>query len=209
MAGSNMCNLYRLQQSGSQLADVFREITSQTTIPAGNAGEEVYPGYPGLVLIGGTFRQMVWGFPLTLTGAKGQKLKPKPVNNARTDKLATPFWSASFSARRCLVPASCWAEAEGQRGAMTRTWLAPEGEEIFAFAGLWRPSAEWGDTYAMVMTEAAPAMQGVHTRMPVLLARDDWHRWLDESREEALALCRPWQGSLSITPTDEPWVKRR
>jgi hypothetical protein len=30
---------------------------------------------------------MVWGFPLVLKGKGGQALKPKPVNNARVDKL--------------------------------------------------------------------------------------------------------------------------
>ena len=59
---------------------------------------------------------MTWGFPLVLTGKQGQKLKPKPVNNARTDKLQTAFWCDSFARRRCLIPVSEWAEAEGQKG---------------------------------------------------------------------------------------------
>jgi putative SOS response-associated peptidase YedK len=57
---------------------------------------------------------MNWGFPLIMTGRNGQKLKPKPVTNARDDKLSTAFWRASFESRRCLIPVSAWAEPEGE-----------------------------------------------------------------------------------------------
>jgi hypothetical protein len=67
---------------------------------------------------------MTWGFPLLLKGKSGQPLKPKPVNNAREDKLGTAFWRASFERRRCLIPVTAWAEAEGAKGAMTRTWYS-------------------------------------------------------------------------------------
>ncbi len=205
-----MCNLYRLKGGHAETVDLFREVAPELTAPPpGNAGEEVYPGYPGLVLAERRLRQMVWGFPLVLTGAKGQPLKPKPVNNARTDKLSGAFWSASFRERRCLIPATGWAEAEGPRGAMTRTWIAPAGQPLFALAGIWRASDEWGDVYSMVMTDASPAMEAVHTRMPVVLARSDWAGWLDCSPADALSLCRPWAGGLDLTRTDQPWAARR
>jgi len=205
-----MCNLYRMSKSQSEVADFFRDIVPGLTVPAaGNAPEEIYPGYPGLVLAEGSLRQMVWGFPLAMTGAKGQALKPKPVNNARTDKLSGPFWSASFRTRRCLIPATGWAEAEGPKGAMTRTWLSSPDQPIFAMAGIWRWSAEWGEVYSMVMTDACVAMAGLHTRMPVLLAPGDWDRWLDGSPAEALPLCRPWPGELLLARTDQPWAARR
>ena len=43
----------------------------------GNAGGEVYPGYPGLVVAAGGLRSMTWGLPLVLKGKSGQPLKPK------------------------------------------------------------------------------------------------------------------------------------
>lgn len=205
-----MCNLYRLKTGPGEVFHLFREtVPDLAPAPLGNAPEEIYPGYPGLVLANGSLQQMVWGFPLVLKGAKGQPLKPKPVNNARTDKLSGPFWSASFRARRCLIPATGWAEAEGSKGAMTRTWIAPKDEPLFALAGVWRTSAEWGDVYSMVMTDASPAMQGLHTRMPVIVAREDWTAWTGAAAAEALALCRPWTDELAITRTDQPWANRR
>lgn len=203
-----MCNLYRMKGGPGEAATLFGDLVPAPPPPS-NASEEVYPGTPGIVLAEGQLRQMTWGFPLVLTGAKGQKLKPKPVNNARTDKLAGPFWSASFRSRRCLIPASDWAEAQGPRGAMTRTWINPAGETVFALAGLWRSSDEWGDVFSMIMTDASPAMQGVHTRMPVVLARGDWGAFLGESARDAFKLCKPWQGALDIAHTDQPWAGRR
>ncbi len=64
---------------------------------------------------------MTWGFPLAMKGKSGQPLKPKPVNNARTGKLDGGFWRPSFQARRCLIPVTEFAKAEGERGAITRT----------------------------------------------------------------------------------------
>ena len=71
-------------------------------------------------------------------------LKPKPVNNTRADKLETFFWRYSFEERRCLIPLEAFAEAEGQRGQMTRTWITLPDRDLFAVAGIWRESEQWG-----------------------------------------------------------------
>jgi putative SOS response-associated peptidase YedK len=173
-----------------------------------NFVEEAYPGYTGLVVAEGAVKAMTWGFPLVLTGKQGQKLKPKPVNNARADKLTTFFWRHAFEHRRCLIPLTAWAEAQGAKGSMTRTWLSLPNVELFAAAGVWRPSDEWGDCYAMVMTDSAGTdAASVHERMPVLLGHDDHARWLGGTPDEALSLCRGWEGPLTIDRTDQPWAR--
>lgn len=133
---------------------------------ASNAPGEVYPGYPGLVVDGDRLRSMNWGFPLSLKSKKtGQPLKPKPVNNTRSDKLHSFMWRDSFTKRRCLIPLDAFAEAEGQKGLMTRTWFSLPDQQVMAIAGIWRDSDEWGPVYSMVMTNASEAMHGVHDRM--------------------------------------------
>ena len=197
-----MCNLYRMTKGISEIARLFDVLPE----PGANFAEEVYPGYTGVVVAEGRARAMTWGFPLALKGRQGQPLKPKPVTNAREDKLLTGFWLPSFKSRRCLIPVTAWAEAEGKRGAMTRTWYALEGTETFAVAGLWRPTPEWGDAYTMVMTEACSQMTDVHDRMPVILAREDWGRWTQGSADEALALCRTCELTLTVARTEERWA---
>lgn len=200
-----MCNLYRL---GSASADVARLFG--TAMPAAsNAGPEVYPGYPGLVFDGDALRSMVWGFPLALKGKSGQPLKPKPVNNTRTDKLGSGFWKASFTSRRCLIPLTAFAEAEGPKGGKTRTWFSLPGQPVFTAAGIWRDSAEWGPVYSMVMTDAAPAVEGIHDRSPVLLDPEKRTTWLQADADEALSLCRPYDGKMSVERTEESWVRRK
>ena len=109
-----MCNLYRMTKNKDEVAKWFDAIDD---LAGANFGAEVFPGYPGAVVAEGRLTQMSWGFPLVLKGSKGQPLKSKPVNNARTDKLGSPFWRASFESRRCLIPVTAWAEAEARKEA--------------------------------------------------------------------------------------------
>ncbi len=205
-----MCNLYRMSRAQDEVAHFFDAIAQDMSVSPGvNAPEMVYPGYTGMVLAEGRMTQMTWGFPLKRKGTKSQPLKPKPVNNARTDKLASPFWSASFRARRCLIPVSDFVEAEGPRGSKTRTWFSLPDSGLMAIAGFWRDSAEWGEVYTMVMTDANAHVRGVHDRMPVILGPADWSTWMHGSPNDAYQLCRPYRGDMQVTRTDEPWGGRR
>ncbi|WP_184242817.1 SOS response-associated peptidase [Novosphingobium chloroacetimidivorans] len=197
-----MCNLYRMTRGVAEIAHLFDVLPDA----GANFAEEVYPGYTGLVVAEGRARAMTWGFPLVLKGRQGQPLKPKPVTNAREDKLLTGFWLPSFKTRRCLIPVTAWAEAEGRRGAMTRTWYNVEGLETMAVAGLWRPTPEWGDAYTMVMTEACSQMVEVHDRMPVILAPEHWKVWTDGSADDALRLCVTCDLTLQVDRTQERWA---
>ena len=210
-----MCNLYRMKGSVAEVAALFgTDPAQQPAAETLNVAAELYPGYRGLVVVEGTLRAMNWGVPVILTGKQGQKLKPKPVTNARDDKLSSPFWRDSFTRCRCLIPATQWAEPEGEPRRMTRTWYAPsdrpapkdETPPLFAIAGLWRPTAEWGDSYAMVMCPASEQMSDVHDRMPVILPQEAWATWTDGTPKDAFDLYRTWPGELVVERTRENWV---
>lgn len=206
-----MCNLYTNKTTVQEMADLFR--TPATF--GSNAPEEVYPGYPGIVVRehGGAraLQSMTWGFPVRLKGMKPTS-KPKPVNNARDDKLLTPFWKHWFTtpAQRCLIPFTAFAEAEGPKGKMTRTWISVEDQPTAAWAGLWRPSDEWGDCYTGVMVDATEELFDIHDRMPVILHPDEHEAWLRAPAEEAMALVRKYPASkLTVDRTTEPWFKAK
>ena len=201
-----MCNLYNVRASQTELADFFDAVAQDF---GSNAPDEIYPGYPAPVVVRGRLKPMVWGFPFERTGAKGQKLKPKPVNNARTDKLKSFFWRDSFENRRCLIPVTRFAEAEGAKGSMTRTWFSVPGSPVFAAAGIWRDTDEWSEAFSMVMTDANRQVAPVHDRMPVILPPEAWPAWLEGTPHEAFDLCRPFDGELSVDRTEDPWVRRR
>ena len=198
-----MCNPYRLSKPASDLANLFK---APNEASGANVGVEVYPGYPGLVIAEGAVRSMVWGFPLSLKSKKtGKPLKPKPVNNTRTDKLNSFMWRYSCAERRCLIPLNAWAEAEGAKGAMMRTWMRMAERDVFAVAGIWLESDEWGSCYSMIMTDAGGPAAQVHDRMPVLLREDEYDQWQNGSPDQAKLLCRPWTDALVIDRTDELW----
>lgn len=199
-----MCNLYRMTKPQAEIAGLFGAVE----VASSNAGNEVYPGYPGLVVANGEVRSMTWGFPLVLKGKNGQPLKPKPVNNARADKLDGFMWRYSFAERRCLIPVTEFAEAEGEKGSKTRTWFSLPDQDVFAVAGIWRDTAEWGPAYSMVMTEACIHVADVHDRMPVILRREDWADWLDGPPDAAGLLCRPYPELMVVNRTADPWVRR-
>ena len=153
---------------------------------------------------------MVWGFPLVLKGKDGKALKPKPVNNARADKLDSIMWRYSFQERRCLIPVTAFAEAEGEKGQMTRTWLSTIDQTLPACAGLWRGSDEWGDCYTMVMVDATDELFHIHDRMPVILHAADHDRWLHAAPEDAMTLVAKYPADrLAVERTDIPWFSRK
>ncbi len=202
-----MCNLYRMTKGKDEVAAWFDAVDA---LGGANFGAEVFPGYPGTVVAEGQLRQMSWGFPLVMKGKSGQTLKPKPVNNARTDKLDSFFWRHSFEERRCLIPVTAWAEAQGPKGAKTRSWMSVPDSDLFACAGVWRDSDEFGTCFSMVMTDSTgSAAEAVHSRMPVLLRPADYEGWVSGSPEEARALCKPWAGDLNIDHTDQPWIGQK
>ena len=211
-----MCNLKKLAAQTKEVADLFGAFDK-----SGKAGPgEVYPGQIGLVVTqqGGarTLQPMTWGFPLVTAdmraraSAKTSTPRPKPVNNARMDNMGSSFWKRWFedAAQRCLIPVTEFAEAAGEKGHKTRTWFSLKDQPVFAWAGLWRDSAEWGKVYTGCMTTANEAIQPLHERMPVLLEPDQWQQWLTADKDQALKFAAPLLGwRIDVRPTQELWVK--
>lgn len=176
---------------------------------------QVHPKEPGSVirLIDGerVLEQMTWGFPVSLKSKKtGQPLKPKPVNNARFDKLGT-FWRrwAIEPENRCLIPTARYAEAVGLPGRMTETWLSVKDQPIFAWAGLWRDSPEWGTCYTGVMTDNAPELIDIHDRSPVIIDPEHWDTWLTARLEDLYQFEPPYPAErLAVQHTPVPWFRR-
>lgn len=206
--GHHICNPYTAKKTAGEIAQMFG-----ATAVASNAPEEVYPGYPGLVVRedGGArmLQSMVWGFPLRLKGMS-PTAKPKPVNNIAD--LQKPMWKglAAKPQWRCLIPLTAFAEAEGPKGSKTRTWFSVKGHPVAAWAGLWRASEEWGPVYSGVMTDANEAIAPVHNRMPVLLLPEEQVLWLQGNFDDVLAFQTQMFPSdlIEIERTSELWVRR-
>lgn len=81
---------------------------------------------------------------------------------------------------------------------MMRTWYSLHGAELFAVAGVWRWSEEWGDVYSMVMVDACQQMADVHDGMPVILRPETYDSWTQGLLEEALSLMQTCNETLAV-----------
>ena len=207
-----MCNLYALRKSAAEVAAHFGVDNPVLS----NAGEEIYPGAPGVVIREAegqrVVQSMTWGFPRPMKSKKtGLPIKPIPVNNIAD--LDNFMWRgiAPRPAHRCLIPLTGFAEAEGEKRAMTRTWFSVKDQPIAAWAGLWRVSDEWGPVYSGLMTNCNEAIRPVHDRMPVLLHRDEYDQWLRGGLDDVTGFkerCFP-DALIVMERTIEPWRKRQ
>jgi putative SOS response-associated peptidase YedK len=132
---------------------------------------------------------MTWGFPPPAAGRA-------PVTNVRN--LASPFWRGALKSpdRRCLVPVTEFCEWSGEKGSKREHWFSVPSHQIFAFAGVWRPTAE-GKAYAFLTCEPNPLVEPIHPKaMPVVLHPEDYDRWLHGETEDACSLAQPFPSQL-------------
>ena len=142
---------------------------------------------------------MRWGLiPLS---AKDRSIGNK-MFNARSEGLAEqPAFRDAFSKRRCIVPADGFYEWKKLASGKEPWAVVPApGDRIFAFAGLWE---RWRDpatqevvrSCTILTCEPNEAMAPLHDRMPVILDRSDWAKWLGEEnakRQDLPKLLKPF-----------------
>lgn len=189
-----MCNLYRMTTN----ADAMRQLFGPLETGGANiaAMDEIYPEALAPVIVTATageprrLETMRWGWP------PFGEIK-RPITNVRN--LASPMWRSALAkpARRCLVPAtgfSEWSAApDPATGKKRKHWFALTDASPFAFAGLWRPTAD-GSRFAF-LTAAPNALVGaVHPKaMPVLLTPGALaNAWLAVDGPTAAAMQQPF-----------------
>lgn len=142
---------------------------------------------------------MRWGL---VPGDSREIRKGKPLINARSESAdrAAPFRRA-YAERRCLIPANGYYEWEKQEDGRQPFLFRPRDRSVFALAGLWE---EWRDpsqpgvpallSCTILTTGPSELVRPLHDRMPVILARGSWPRWLGETpadADEVQSLLRP------------------
>jgi len=132
--------------------------------------------------------------------------------NARAEEAATkPAFRDALKKRRCLVPADAYYEWQ-KTGPKTRQPYAITltGGQPIAFAGLWE---SWRDTdgqpletFTILTTAANQRLTSIHDRMPVIVERTDYARWLDapgESESAAELLCAAAPDRIDLWPVSD------
>jgi putative SOS response-associated peptidase YedK len=205
-----MCGRYVSVRSDADLLDEFDAIESIES-----SSEEYVPDYnlaptkPARVVVnrrlrdaegsptGAPVRQLrvaVWG--LVPSWAKDRSIGARMIN-ARAETLASASaFRRAYAARRCLVPADGWYEWRAGAGARKQPfYMTATDSHPLAFAGLYE---FWGDggqlltTCTIVTCEAAGQLAEIHDRMPLVLAREHWTRWLDPEVSDPADLLSSW-----------------
>jgi putative SOS response-associated peptidase YedK len=121
--------------------------------------------------------------------------------NVRAETIsASPAFREALRHRRCLVPADWFYEWQEIDTKAKQPYAISLREAFpFAFAGLWE---RWTDTvtgqaletYTVITTGPNKLIEPIHNRMPVIIKREDYSRWLASAEPSHLPidLLRPF-----------------
>jgi putative SOS response-associated peptidase YedK len=205
-----MCGRYQRRSDKQKIAETFQladvDVLVLELAPNYNAGPRsmqpviVWDEREGLR----TIQMMYWRFlPPFCNDPKTFQLSTINADSAKL--LTSSMWKESFLKRRCLVPADTFVEWETD-GKQKLPWVfAMQDGEPFALGGLWRhwrsPDGQSQmDTFAVITVEPNELVEQAihHDRMPLILKRSDWQRWLEpgDSEQPPIDLLRPFDTKL-------------
>lgn len=132
--------------------------------------------YPGRLV------ELRWGYIPHWAGALSEGNKHI---NARSEALERGMFKDALARRRCLVVADGFYEWRREGKKKTPFYVTPTHGRLFTFAGLWstwRPpgadDAELVRSFTIVTTAAAPPLEGIHDRAPLVVDASARARWL-------------------------------
>jgi putative SOS response-associated peptidase YedK len=143
-------------------------------------------------------RVVSWG--LIPSWAKDRRTQGR-MFNARVESVATTSaFKKAYAKRRCLVPADGWYEwKKSDDGTKQAMFMTPEDGHSLAFAGLYEfwsdraaPDSPTVTSCTIITGPAAGALTEIHDRMPLVLPRSSWARWLDPAVADPADLLRSW-----------------
>ena len=109
--------------------------------------------------------------------------------NARSESIGEkPSFRPSLIDKRCIVLADGYYEWQVHGKAKVPFMVTMLDGSPFAFAGLWE---QWNgtssgpiETCSTITTDPNELLATVHDRMPVILQREDYDRWLDPTNQD-------------------------
>jgi len=116
----------------------------------------------------------------------------KPIN-AKCETVRTlPTFREAYRLRRCIVPVDGffeWTAIKGQKAKQPYAIAMKDGKP-FGIGGIWEnwkdpSSGEWIRTFAILTTDANALVAHIHNRMPLILAPEDYERWLGDEADTA------------------------
>ncbi len=137
--------------------------------------------------------RMRWG--LVPSWATDATVGDRMINARAESVMEKPAFRNALVRRRCLVPADGFYEWQATGGrAKQPMFIRGRAPAPLAFAGLWEVWRDPDDpepaplrTCTILTTTANQCVAPIHDRMPVVLARAGWERWLSDDDDAAAA----------------------
>lgn len=176
-----MCGRFTLTADADDLAKHFNLDNIPKHIPRYN----IAPSQSVLTLChlpdnGLAALPMRWG--LIPHWAKDPTIGNKMINARAETVHEKPSFRAAFKNQRCIIPADGFFEWQ-QTNSKTPHYIYLKEHGLFAFAGLWD---KWVDmtgkivsSCTIITTQANQTISALHPRMPVMLNKETFTRWLD------------------------------
>ncbi len=106
------------------------------------------------------------------------------LTHARAETVATkPAFRDAFRWRRCLVVVDSFLLAKSGRGRRRRYVIQMKDGRPFGVGAIWerwqQGDAEPLETCAVITTEANELVEPINDRMPVIIANEDYARWVE------------------------------
>lgn len=132
-----------------------------------------------------------WG--LVPFWAKDPSIGNRMINARGETAAEKPAFRAAYRRRRCVILADGFYEWRKEPGSRTKTpmYVHLASGQPFGFAGLWeawRPDDTPLYTCTIITTEPNQLLAPIHNRMPVILPRPAYDRWLDPTEQRSGSL---------------------
>lgn len=178
-----MCGRYTLSSPGELVAEVFELSRSPELTPRYNVAPTQESAVIRIVAGDRRLDHLRWGLVPYWAAEPGIGNR---MINARSETLGEkPSFRAAYRRRRCLVLADGfyeWVQQTGQPRKVPHYIMLRNGQP-FAFAGLWEqwfsPDGSEIKSATIITTDPNEKLARLHNRMPVILQRDDYMRWID------------------------------
>lgn len=137
--------------------------------------------------------------------------------NARCESLnSKKAFSASFRAKRCIIPVKGFYEWQHSGREKIPWYIYHSGNEIISLAGLYdqwifHHTGEVFNTFSIITTEANDLLAAIHNstkRMPAILESPEEQKWLNDaiSEDELMSLLKPSRIEILKAHTISPLV---
>jgi len=176
-----MCGRFVMKADPGELTDFFSLAGTLDVSPRYN----IAPSQLVAAVAGGTegrtWRVFCWG--LVPSWARDVKIGTRMINARSETVFDKPAFRTAVRRRRCLIPADGFYEWGAIGSVRQPYFISLKDGRPFAMGGIWEhwesPDGDVIESCAILTVEANELMSSFHHRMPVIIDRDEFDRWLD------------------------------